>query len=113
MNALALLTTFLPALLQAGSIIVQRWPQAAPVVGALGGINPQNQTNVVSLLQEALNAMQSAGTINFGPALVVDGQFGGRTFAAIKVVQSHFGFDVQEPLASLEMQLLQSVLAKM
>lgn len=114
MNALSLISTFLPALTQAAGIITQLWPQAAPAIGALATVTPPaNQVNIVSLIQEALNALQAAGQVNFGNPLVVDGRFGGRTFAAIKLAQAKFGFAVQEPLASMEYNLLAAVLAKL
>lgn len=115
MNALTLLSTFLPALLQLGQIIPQVWPAASGVITALehGITAPSQQINTVSLLQQTLNAVQQAGEIQFGAPLVVDGQFGGRTFAAIKALQAKMGLSVQEPLASLEYQMLQALFKKL
>ncbi len=115
MNALVLLSTFLPALLQVGQIIPQVWPAASGILNALehGVTTPAQQINVVSMLQEALNALQQAGEIQFGAPLVVDGQFGGRTFGAIKALQTKLGLTVQEPLASMEYRMLQALLAKL
>lgn len=121
MNALALLTAFLPALIQAGQIVPQIWPQAGGAINALltGVKPPAQQTNVVSLLQEALNALQTSGQISFdgghgmGTPLTVDGHFGGRTFAVIKTLQAKFGIAVEEPVASYEYQMLQALFAKM
>ena len=121
MNALTLITTFLPAIISAGQIIPQVWPAASGIVSALGGVTaPSQQINVVSLIQEALNALQLEGEISFdgtgkgvGTPLVVDGHFGGRTFGAIKTLQAKLGLSVQEPLASVEYQALQTLFAKL
>ena len=91
------------------------------IVSALGGVTaPSQQINVVSLIQEALNALQIEGEISFdgtgkgvGTPLVVDGHFGGRTFGAIKTLQAKLGLSVQEPLASVEYQALQALFAKL
>ncbi len=121
MNALALITTFLPALIQAGGIVAQVWPQAAGVVGALAHVTaPSQQINVVSLVQEMLNALQASGELSFdgtgqgvGTPLTVDGHFGGRTFGAIKALQTKLGLTIQEPAASIELQLLQGLFTKL
>ncbi len=115
MNILTLLTTFLPAILQASGIAQQAFPALQGIITAIeGGVsNPTQQVNIVSLIQEALNALNTAGTITLQKPLVVDGHFGGATFAAIKLLQSHFGFTVAEPLASYEMQAIQALLAKL
>ena len=115
MNILTLLTTFLPAIMQIGQIITQVWPQATPAVTTIAtNVKPPSaHSNVVSLVQEVLNALQAAGVISFGQPLVADGNFGGRTFAAIKVLQAKVGFTVQEPLASLEYNMLSGLLNKL
>ncbi len=115
MSALTLLTTFLPAILQASGIAQQAFPALQGIISAIeGGVTvPSQQINIVSLIQEALNALNSSGVITLPKPLVVDGHFGGATFAAIKVLQTHFGFTVAEPLASYEMQAMQALLAKL
>ncbi len=115
MNILLLLSTFLPAIVQAGGIAAQAFPAIQGLIQAIeGGVShPTQQINVVSLIQEALNALNSEGFITLAKPLVVDGQFGGATFGAIKMVQSHLGFTVGEPLASYEMEAIQALLAKL
>jgi lysozyme family protein len=120
MNPLAiiqLLTTLAPLL----SGIATSFPQLADILGGLfGGAMPTASGQAVVLLQEGLNALQAAGTVRFdGQAgqsnspLIVDGNFGGRTFAAVKAAQSAFGWTVTEPLASIEMNILAFVLSKL
>jgi hypothetical protein len=115
MNILALLTTFLPVIMQAGGIATQAFPAIQGVIQAIeGGVaNPSQQINIVSLIQEALNALNTAGVIALPKPLVVDGHFGGSTFAAIKLLQAYLGITIGEPLASYEMQALQALLAKL
>ncbi len=62
--------------------------------------------NLVALIQQVLNEAQAVGYINFGKPLVVDGQFGGATFGAIKALQAKLGLTVQEPMVSAEMEVL-------
>lgn len=121
MNPLAivqLLTTLAPLL----SGLVTSFPALSGVLGNLlgGGAPPAANNQTVVMLQEGLNALQTAGIVQFeGQAgkpdspLLTDGHFGGRTFAVIKIVQAHFGFAVQEPMASMEMNLIATVLSKL
>lgn len=120
MNPLAivqLLTTLMPLL----SGLATSFPALSGVLGGLlGGTTPTASGQAVTLLQEGLNTLQASGIVQFdgqaGQAnspLLVDGHFGGRTFGAIKAVQAHFGFAVQEPMASMEMTLIATVLSKL
>jgi hypothetical protein len=121
MNPLALiqmLTQMAPLLSGVSGI----FPQLTTVLGGLigGGGTPTASGQAVVLLQEGLNAMRASGLVQFdGQAgqtnspLLVDGNFSGRTFAALKAAQAKFGFAVQEPLASVEMHLVAAVLSKL
>ena len=114
---LALVTALGPVIQGLSGIL----PNLIPGLGAAFA-NPTTTTNAtVMALQEALNALQAAGTVQFagqpnsalGTPLIVDGVWGGRTFAAIKAVQAKFGFPVAEPLASVEMNILGTLLSKL
>src|SRR5262245_24267327 len=116
-NLTALLTA-LPAAIQ---VLGGFFPALAQIFGGLTGTQPVQvvNNNATKLLQEGLNAIQAAGKAQFeGQAgqpnspLIVDGRFGGRTFACLKAVQASFGWTVAEPLASIEMNLLATLLAK-
>jgi peptidoglycan hydrolase-like protein with peptidoglycan-binding domain len=61
-------------------------------------------------VQTALNAAQKIGFINFGPALVLDGKFGPKTFAAVVVLQSKLGVHVTGAVAGAEYAALNLVL---
>ena len=115
MNPLTIITALLPALQVAGPIITQLFPALTTTISALGGTNPTSHTSIVSYVQEAINALAAAGVITLPKPLVVDGVFGGGTFAAIKLLQTKvgLGFLSAEPIASLEYTLLQGLLAKL
>lgn len=105
---LALLTQLLPALIQGGGILAQVIPSLSSTISAItsGVATPSSQINIVSLVQELLNALNTAGVITLTQPLTVDGVFGGDTFAAIKLLQAKFGLNLGEPLASYEMEAL-------
>lgn len=60
--------------------------------------------------QNALNAAEKIGFINFGPALAVDGQFGPKTFAAVVVLQARLGVPATGAVAAAEYAALNLVL---
>src|ERR1700756_5185514 len=104
MNPLTLITALIPAFQVAAPIITQLIPQLSSAVGALSGTNPAAHSSVVTYLQEALNALGSAGIITLPKPLTVDGVFGGGTFGAIKLLQAKVGLSFlnSEPLATME-----------
>lgn len=121
MNAasiVALITALGPALQIFGGVLPALQQVFSGIFGT--GIPTVANNNATRLLQQGLNAIQASGKAQFegvrgqpNSPLLVDGGFGGRTFAAVKAVQSAFGWNVQEPLASIEMQLLATLLAKL
>lgn len=116
MNPLTIITALLPAFQTAAPILLQLFPALTTTISALSTTNPASHTNIVSFVQEALNALISVGVIpSTQPLLTVDGSFGGQTFAAIKLLQTKvgLGFLSVEPIASLEYTLLQGLLAKL
>lgn len=76
-------------------------------------INNKNPQNLTSLIQEILNALNDAGFIVLRAPLVVDGQFGLTTFAAIKVLLAKFGFNLAEPFATVVYDVLSTWLPKL
>ena len=76
-------------------------------------INNKNPQSLVALIQEILNALSDAGFIALPAKLVVDGQFGGTTFAAVKILLAKFGFNLAEPLASIVYNVLLTWLPKL
>ena len=110
MNILTLLTFLLPALTQGGGILMQLYPQIAHIIEGLSGANPASHTNIVSYIQDAINALNTAGVIQLRAPLVVDGQFGGATFGAIKLVLAKAGLNLQEPVASIVFDALKGIL---
>lgn len=111
MNPLALLTALMPAIQTAGPILAGLYPALQPALMALSGVNPSNHQSIVTLIQEALNALQAAGVVSFGAPLQVDGKFGGGTFAAMKAISAKAGFPLAEPWASIVYKILQGFLA--
>jgi hypothetical protein len=114
MNPLTIITALLPALQTAGPILAQLFPALIPALTGLSQVNPANHTSVVTLIQEVLNQLSAVGVIQLPRPLVVDGQFGGGTFAAVKLLQTKvgFGFLSVEPIASLEYTLLVGLFAR-
>ena len=114
MNILAIIQALLPAFQIAGPILGQLVPTLLPIITGLGNTNPTSHNSIVTFLQEAINALAAVGVITLAKPLVVDGQFGGATFAAIKLLQTKFGLGVlsTEPIASLEYTLLSGFLAQ-
>jgi peptidoglycan hydrolase-like protein with peptidoglycan-binding domain len=53
-------------------------------------------------VQTSLNAIEKTGFIKFGDPLVVDGQFGPKTFAAVVVLQAKLGLHVTGAVAEVE-----------
>jgi hypothetical protein len=116
MNPVAIITilgSLLPAILQALNIATGQWPQFIALWQHLSTINVPNLKNDVELLQTLLNIMNTSGLIKLDKPLVVDGHFGAQTFGAIKVLQTRLGFTIEEPLASLEMNAIAALLAKL
>jgi hypothetical protein len=118
-QALASLITLLPVLIQAAGGV---FPALSSIFGGIfGTATPQlTASPTVKLLQEGLNAIQASGKAPFegvagqpNSPLTVDGNFGGRTFAAVKAVQAAFGWTITEPLASIEMNLMATLLSKL
>lgn len=60
--------------------------------------------------QIALNKAEQIGFIDFGPALVVDGKFGPKTFAAVVVLQSKLGVHPTGAIADAEYAALNLIL---
>ena len=110
---LGIITAIAPLLPQLSASVSTIAPGLAGLLTVLHPAASAQPANLVALLQELLNEMQAVGYINFGKPLVVDGQFGGATFGAIKALQAKLGFTVQEPLASLEMEALAALFAKL
>ncbi len=113
MNPLAIIMALAPLLPQLISTVGAVSPVLAGIFQVLQPATAAGPNNIVELIQTALNEAQAVGFINFGKPLVVDGQFGGATFGAIKALQAKLGFAVQEPLASMEMEALAAILAKL
>jgi len=110
---LAIITAIAPLLQQLATSVAGIAPSLAGALMVLQPAAASQPVNLVALVQRLLNEAQAVGYISFGAPLVVDGQFGGRTFGAIKALQAKLGFAVQEPAASLEMEALAAIFAKL
>ena len=88
------------------------FPSAAkaiqPVLAAIHLGYPQSTT----WAQTALNAIQATGFISFGTPLVVDGQFGPKTFAAVVVLQAKLGLPVTGAIAEAEYTAINKLIGK-
>jgi peptidoglycan hydrolase-like protein with peptidoglycan-binding domain len=95
-------------LAQAGAVIFPKLsPELHAAAVALSVAHPDN----TAWLQSAINLVISTGYI-MGPALVVDGKFGNKTFAVVEELQAKAGLPVTGMAADAEYAVLNQLIAK-
>lgn len=88
----------------------QLFPSAAKSVQAVLAAIHLGVPEATKWAQGALNTAQTMGYIKFGPALVVDGKFGQKTFAAVVVLQAKLGVPTTGGIADTEYAALNLLL---
>jgi peptidoglycan hydrolase-like protein with peptidoglycan-binding domain len=135
-SIVSLVSTFLPIVTQVAQLwktsagfsaiakVIMASPAAADLVALGAAMFPSAEKSIQAVLaaihlgvpdatkwvQTALNAAEKIGYINFGSALVVDGKFGPKTFAAVVLLQSKLGVQATGAVADAEYAALNLIL---
>lgn len=83
------------------------FPKAAPQIHLVGGIIAAFDPNVTKWLQGSLNQL-----IKPSPGLVVDGQYGPRTAAAVEKIQAQLGLTVDGLAGQVTQAAIQALMVK-
>lgn len=86
------------------------FPSAAKLIQPVLAAIHLGVPDATKWVQGGLNAAQTMGFIKFGPALVVDGEFGLKTFAAVVVLQARLKVPVTGAVADIEYAALNLIL---
>jgi peptidoglycan hydrolase-like protein with peptidoglycan-binding domain len=99
-----------PAAADLAAVGAQMFPSADKTIQAVLAAIHLGIPEATKWAQTALNAAEKLGFVNFGPALVVDGKFGPKTFAAVVLLQSKLGVPTTGAIATAEYAALNLVL---
>lgn len=84
------------------------FPKAAPTLHLVGGVIASFDPNTTKWLQGSLNVLLTPN-----PSLVVDGQYGPKTRAAVEQLQTKFGLTVDGLAGQLTQAAIQIALTKL
>ena len=100
-----------PAAVDLAAVGAQMFPAADKAIQSVLAAIHLGVPEATKWVQTALNTAEQLGFIGFGPALVVDGKFGPKTFAAVVLLQSKLGVPTTGAVASAEYTALNLLLA--
>jgi lysozyme family protein len=85
----------------------KNFPNAAPAIHAIGGAILAFDLDTTKWLQGALNNLGAS------PTLVVDGQYGARTAAAVEAIQTQYGLKVDGLAGNVTRAAINALLQKL
>lgn len=109
-SAIAKVIMASPAAADLMAVGAAMFPAAAKEIQAVLAAIHLGVPDATKWVQTALNAAEKIGYINFGPALVVDGKFGPKTFAAVILLQLKLGVPTSGAVADAEYAALNLIL---